>query len=94
LDKTEKESLPVVRVRTYEKGVEAETMACGTGALAVTLSAMKRGTISNGPVSIEMPGGTLTVGFSGSVQDPQGLYLEGPVDVIFRGTVEYDNAGI
>ena len=86
--RTEKSPLPVLRMRTFEKGVEAETSACGTGALAVTLSAMKRGEISNGPVSIEMPGGTLTVGFSGSAQEPEGLYLEGPAEVIFRGTVE------
>lgn len=48
----------------------------------------KGGAISKGPVSIEMPGGTLTVGFSGSADDTQDLYLEGPAEVIYRGTVE------
>ncbi len=82
---------PNLKVRTYEKGVEAETLACGTGALAVTLSAIKRGEILNGPVSIEMPGGTLTVGFRGSVRNPQEFYLEGGADTIFRGTVEIES---
>lgn len=79
---------PTVRVRTFEKGVEEETLACGTGAIAVSLSGLLRGIIHSNPVAIEMPGGRLIVGFEGSVERPENLYLEGPAEIIYRGTVE------
>ena len=81
-----------IRVRTYEKGVEAETRACGTGALAAAVVARLTGAVQNEPVSVHMPGGQLTVGFEyadGAITD---LYLEGPARTVFRGTVEVDPA--
>ncbi len=77
-----------LRVRTFEKGVEAETLACGTGALASALAARFLGRIHADAVEVHMPGGTLGVGFrldDGAVRD---LYLEGPAEAVFRGTVE------
>ncbi len=78
----------VLRVRTYEKGVEAETLACGTGAVAAALSARFRGLVHADVVDVRMPGGTLTVGRRGP--DPEDLYLEGPADVVYRGTMEVE----
>lgn len=77
-------------VRTYEKGVEAETLACGTGALAAAVVAWQSGQVAAEAraVRVQMPGGTLTVGFEvadGTVRD---VYLEGPAQFVFRGTVE------
>jgi diaminopimelate epimerase len=77
-------------VRTYEKGVEAETLACGTGALAAAVAAWRSGQIAQEArvVRIQMPGGTLMVGFEvtdGAIRD---VYLEGPARFVFRGTVE------
>ncbi|MCS7083104.1 MAG: diaminopimelate epimerase [Bacteroidetes bacterium] len=76
-----------LRVRTYERGVEAETLACGTGALAAALVAYRLGWIGSLPVQVHMPGGVLTVG---GEPTPEGrwinLYLEGPVQVTFAGT--------
>ena len=77
-----------IRVRTFEKGVEAETLACGTGALAVSISAVRRGLIAADTVEIQMNGGMLTVGYSGDIANPQELSLTGPADVIYRGTFE------
>lgn len=77
-----------LRVRTYEKGVEGETPACGTGALAAAVAAHLTGRVAAERVAVQMPGGTLRVGFrveGGTVTD---LYLEGPVAQTFRGTVE------
>ena len=77
-----------LQVRTFEKGVEQETLACGTGAVASALAARFLGHIQADSVQIHMPGGTLAVGFrlaDGAVTD---LYLEGPAVAVFRGTVE------
>ena len=80
-----------VRARTYEKGVEAETLACGTGAVAAALAAALGGHL--GPdnegrqsVAVEMPGGTLEVGFTGDGQD---LTLAGPAETVYEGTLEW-----
>jgi len=79
---------PVLHVRTFEKGVEAETLACGTGALAAAVTARLQERIEADEVHVDMPGGRLTVGWTwadGAVQD---LYLQGAVDRVYRGTVE------
>ena len=85
-----------LNVRTFEKGVEAETRACGTGALAAALAARLTGRVASAPVAIQMPGGTLRVGFAWAEGDPveavTGLTLEGPAETTFRGTVELDPA--
>ena len=82
-----------VRARTFEKGVEAETLACGTGALAVALAARLSGRVQTDRVEVEMPGGTLRVGFvlpdgATTAEAVRDLTLEGPVEVIFQGTLE------
>lgn len=74
--------------RTFEKGVEDETLACGTGAVAVATTARLLGRTDLDPVEVEMPGGRLTVGFSLNGSDIKELYLEGPAEAVFRGTVE------
>jgi diaminopimelate epimerase len=73
-----------VRVRTWEKGVEAETLACGTGATASALVACMTGRVRSDRVSVEMPGGVLTVGVEGG----QARWLAGPARTVFRGTLE------
>jgi len=71
-----------LRVRTFEKGVEAETLACGTGALASVLTAHRVGRIKGEKVAVHMPGGVLGIGLNP-------LYLEGPATTIYRGTFEW-----
>ncbi len=80
-----------IRVRTYERGVEAETLACGTGATAaalVTHFAMQRQCTH---FKVVMPGGTLGVRF---VAQGDGSYdhirLSGGARCVFRGTVDCD----
>lgn len=67
-----------VRIRTYERGVEDFTLACGTGAGALTAALTRSGQLS-GPVAVTSPGGTLIV------QDGGGLFLTGPADIVYRG---------
>lgn len=83
-----------VRLRTFEKGVEAETLACGTGALAAALVAWRAGRTGAPPLRVEARGGTLAVGFvpdGGGIRD---LYLEGPAVTVFTGTLEVDPRGL
>lgn len=81
-----------VKVRTFEKGVEAETLACGTGALAAALVPRLMGRVDGSEVEVVARGGTLRVGFRLDEGDGQAvvrdLWLEGPAVTVFQGTLE------
>ncbi|HOY43882.1 MAG TPA: diaminopimelate epimerase [bacterium] len=70
-----------LRVRTYERGVEAETLACGTGAVASSVISHLRGRASS-PVEVDFPGGQLVVVFNA---DYSGITLAGTVDPVYAG---------
>jgi len=76
-----------LQVRTYEKGVEAETPSCGTGVLASAIVAVATERVASGRVAVRTSGGVLHVG-TDEVSSGNGQYLEGPVTTTFRGTVE------
>lgn len=73
-------------VRTFEKGVEAETLACGTGAVASAVVAHHAGRVAGRTVKVEMPGGVLEVGIG---PDGQPQTLAGPAETVFEGTLEW-----
>jgi diaminopimelate epimerase len=75
-------------VRTFEKGVEEETLACGTGAMASAVIARLTGEIEAERVHVQMRGGVLRVGFALDGGEVTDLYLEGAVETVYRGTVE------
>lgn len=75
-------------LRTYERGVEGETLACGTGVCATALlHHLATGTPS--PVSVRVKGGeTLSVGFETTPDGGfQNVTLTGPADFVFEGTI-------
>ena len=82
------ESPASLDVRTFEKGVEAETLACGTGSIASSLVSALSGRSGASRFDVHMPGGVLSVGFDGTPESPVDLYLEGAADVIYRGSLE------
>lgn len=72
-----------LRVRTYERGVEGETLACGTGVTASAIAAVLGGVVKSAPVRCIVAGGdTLTVQFDRPYQN---VSLKGPVRVTFKG---------
>ena len=76
-----------ISIRTYERGVEAETLACGTGAVASAIIGTALGKLKP-PVQVMTAGGDcLTVGFQETRKPWEGLYLEGPAQVLFEGGI-------
>jgi diaminopimelate epimerase len=76
-------------VATYERGVEAETLSCGTGVTAAALVYAQLQNISVGSVKVQTKGGQLQVQWQtqpdGSFTD---VFLTGPAQFIFNGTYE------
>ncbi|MBU0571231.1 MAG: diaminopimelate epimerase [Candidatus Omnitrophica bacterium] len=72
-------------IRTYERGVEDETLACGTGSVA---SALVLGLIggANSPIKMRTKSGEiLTVHYEIAGQKIQNVYLEGSADIVYEG---------
>ena len=71
-------------MRTYERGVEAETLACGTGATAAALLAAEHGWVSL-PVAVHCAGG-----FDLVIDQKQGIpSLTGNAQKVYEGVIEY-----
>ena len=71
-------------IRTYERGVEDETLACGTGAVASALVAAFKELVKS-PVSIKTRGGeALTVYFEIEAQEVKRIFFEGDVHIIYE----------
>lgn len=76
----------MVDMRTYERGVEAETLSCGTGVVAAALSALGRGLVQ-APVAVRAPGGRLIVEAALTNGGATAVQLIGPVAFVFNGTI-------
>ncbi|MEE9255660.1 MAG: diaminopimelate epimerase [bacterium] len=74
-----------VTLRTYERGVEDETLACGTGAVAAAILAATRGLVEP-PVDVRVRSGeTLTIYFTGRGADVADVYMEGETRLVYEG---------
>lgn len=76
------------KVRTYERGVEDETLACGTGVTAVALAAHKNKLTQSNTVNLEVLGGNLEVSFNENNGNYTDVYLTGPAEFVFKGTIQ------
>ncbi len=74
-----------LRIRTYERGVEGETLACGTGAVAAALIAAALGKAASPVMVLTKGGDRLIVSFTGTAGSFQDLNLEGAVTVVCEG---------
>jgi diaminopimelate epimerase len=83
------QSLPDgLKVRTYERGNEAETLSCGSGAVASVVTAHHLGMPIGDVVSVRNRGGVpLRVRLVGEGQPFDVLTLSGPAQAVFSGTV-------
>ncbi len=79
-----------LRMRTYERGVEAETLACGTGAVASALVAAEIG-LMHPPVQIATSGGgNLVADFVIENRCATSIRLQGPANVVAKGLIHSD----
>jgi len=81
------QSAQQVCVRTYERGVEAETLACGTGSTASAILSVLLG-YTRPPVAVKTAGGeVLKIDFKFNEKIPEEVTLEGKAHIVFKGTL-------
>lgn len=74
-----------LQVRTYERGVEDETLSCGTGVTAVAIAAHRSKLILDHKIAIVAQGGSLSVSFDESEGNYTNVWLTGPAQYVFEG---------
>jgi diaminopimelate epimerase len=75
-------------IRTYERGVEDETLSCGTGATAVAIAMHALGKTSANSIVIFVEGGKLEVSFVKEGNAYTDVCLKGPATFVFKGSIE------
>lgn len=76
----------VFSVRTYERGVEDETLSCGTGVTAVAIAMFEMKNTTSEKVTLKTPGGDLRVRFTKSENGYKDIFLEGPAEMVYKGS--------
>ncbi|WP_369752438.1 diaminopimelate epimerase [Flavobacterium sp. WC2409] len=75
-------------VRTYERGVEDETLACGTGVTAVAIAMNAKGVTDATTIDLNVEGGKLAVSFDKKNNVYTNVFLIGPAKFVFKGVIE------
>jgi diaminopimelate epimerase len=75
------------RVRTYERGVEDETLSCGTGVTAVAIAMNAIGETNKTLIDLEVEGGKLQVSFDVENGVYKNVWLIGPAKFVFKGDI-------
>lgn len=73
-----------VQMRVWERG-SGETLACGTGACAVAVAALWNHWVEEGPVTVRLLGGDLTIEWD---REEDTVYMTGPAQVVFDGEID------
>ena len=77
-----------IYVRTFERGVEEETLSCGTGVTASAIAAVLSGHSDTKIVPVKTKGGNLSVSFNISGKIISDIWLSGPATFVFKGEIE------
>ncbi|MFD1063665.1 diaminopimelate epimerase [Winogradskyella litorisediminis] len=77
------------KVRTYERGVEDETLSCGTGVTAVAIAMHKSGKTNAEHITVETEGGDLSISFTVENDKYSDIWLVGPAKQVFKGEIEW-----
>ena len=75
-------------VRTYERGVEDETLSCGTGVTAVAIAMHQTGKAKTNQIDLNVEGGKLKVQFEENNGNYTNVFLIGPATFVFEGKIE------
>lgn len=75
-------------VRTYERGVEDETLSCGTGVTAVAIAMHKLGKTTSKSIQIITLGGELEITFDAENNAYKNVFLTGPANLVFKGEID------
>jgi len=75
-------------VRTYERGVEDETLSCGTGVTAVAIAMFNNKLTEANKVKLNVEGGSLEVSFNEKNGKFTDVFLIGPAKFVFKGEIE------
>lgn len=84
-----------IKIRTYERGVEGETLSCGTGSVASAIIAnskslfdcAKSKQITDSKINVHTQGGVLKVEFKRVISEVRDVYLEGEAKIVFKGQI-------
>ena len=78
----------VLHVRTYERGVEYETLACGTGSTASAICMNFLGRTNSSNITMKCKGGDLNVQFNLSERGYKEISITGPANLVYEGTIK------
>ncbi|PHQ62289.1 MAG: diaminopimelate epimerase [Maribacter sp.] len=84
----EQKDTAIFSVRTYERGVEDETLSCGTGVTAVAIAMHNSGKTDSENVLINSLGGELQVRFEKNGKGYKNIHLVGPAKMVYKGEIE------
>ena len=76
------------KIRTYERGVENETLACGTGSTASAICMNFLGKTNSKNITMQCKGGDLNVQFNSSEKGYKEISITGPAKLVFEGFIE------